>query len=144
MAVKNMVQAIIDILKADAGLAEPGTIKKYYFGEPKSMPVKYPVIYAQFTGRSPLGIADSDRFLYDFVFEVGIITRAIAEDVAEKDAYDKIELIETKLRASPSLNGTAIDSELSAWPIESIRAEAGEFAITKMVIRPSYKQWESA
>lgn len=142
--IKVMVQNIIDTLKVDPDLATPGKIAKYLFGEPKNNPFKYPVIYVQFSRRTPAGPADSSRFLYDFEFEVGVFTKSMDEDTAEKDAYDKIQKIETILRANPDLSGEAIDSELLPWDIESDRAVIDDYAITKMVIRPVYVQWENA
>ncbi|WP_309492312.1 hypothetical protein [Candidatus Hecatella orcuttiae] len=46
---KEIVQKIIDLLKADAALSEPAKVKKYYFGIPPGGEGRLPV------GQRPLG-----------------------------------------------------------------------------------------
>ena len=59
MVYKEIVQKIIDILKAHADLAYPDKIKEYHFGAPITFAkVRYPTIYVQFNSRRGTGKAD--------------------------------------------------------------------------------------
>ena len=111
---QSIVQKIIDKLKVAAELVEGTDINKYYFGAPARIQA-YPAIYVQFIRREPTGIADTAKFGYILTFEIGIIDRHGDEDVAEKNVYDKINLIDTELDkpANLSLDGLVEETRLS-------------------------------
>ncbi len=138
--IKDVVQKIIDLLQAGSGLSSPSSIKDYYFGAPKSPPKRYPVIYVQFNGREPTGVADISRFLYSLGVEVGIIDRKTNEDDAEKSVYDKIEAVETVLDAHPTLDGLVV-KELEPRRVEVAHAVDGDYAVTVGKIHASWRKW---
>lgn len=133
---QDIVQKIIDKLKNVAGLVEGTDINKYYFGAPARI-LAYPTIYVQFVRREPNGIADTAKFGYILTFEIGIIDRHVDEDVAEKNVYDKINLIDIELdkAANLSLDNLVEDTRLSrslevVHAIEGSGKKGGDYAIT--------------
>ena len=133
---QSIVQKIIDKLKVAAELVEGTDINKYYFGAPARIQA-YPAIYVQFIRREPTGIADTAKFGYILTFEIGIIDRHGDEDVAEKNVYDKINLIDTELDkpANLSLDGLVEETRLSRsleiiHAIEGSGKKSGDYAIT--------------
>lgn len=142
--IKQIQNKIIDVLKADTDLNS--AVKLWMFGEPKNPPRngQYPAVYVEFVGREPADIAESDRFLYNFVYEIGIIERDRNEDDAEKRAEDKMEKAESVLRSNSTLDGLVVADELVPWPMEFTPAQIEDFAMTIAIMQVSYRQWVSA
>lgn len=141
---EQLVQKITDLLKANVDLAEPGKVKKYFFGQPKNLPMSFPVVYVQYKRRRWTGIAETGRFLYWYDCEIGIIASDISEDKAEKDAYDKLEKCETVLRTNPTLDSLVVDAEVSAWEDEAVRAPINDSSFTEIILFAKWKKWDTA
>ena len=118
---KEIVQKIIDLLKADANLAKPSVIKEYFFGRPEPWPPsKLPCIYVEFEGgpiRS-MGIGDATK-RYDHNYRVTVVHRLTKEDAAEKFVYDKAEAVEANIKTNKTLD----DLVTSAAAVETLRID---------------------
>ncbi|MEM3708826.1 MAG: hypothetical protein QXF43_04200 [Nitrososphaerales archaeon] len=126
---KDIVQKIIDLLKADSDLSYPDKIKEYHFGAPITFAkIRYPSIYVQFNSRKYSGKANVNQFLYDLIFEIGIADRSVKEDEAEKSVYDKAEIIDNILSNNPSLDGLVANISLPR-EIEIVHASSEDYAV---------------
>lgn len=153
MVYKQTVQAIIDLFNADASLKDAQQaggggargIQKWYFGTRVTMPRHYPFGYVQFVERNPTGDFQqgTKKFLYDLVFEIGVLERNPDEDEAEKKTYDIVEDIETVLNANPTLSNN-VEREQLARQITIIRASEENFAVAFAQVFHVGRKWMSA
>lgn len=139
--IQDVVQKVIDILDADASLSSPTNIRRYYFGAPKDIPPRLPIIYVQFNGREYTGESDISRFLHALEIEIGIIDRHVNEDTAEKSVFDKIEAVETALDGNPTLDSLVVSNELSPREVEVVHGADERYAVTVGKIFCLYRKW---
>ena len=111
MVYQEIVNKIITLLKADANLAEPDKIKKYYLGRP-AIWHNYPFISVRWVG-GPINPETTVKERYEHDFEILVADRSIHEDYAEKKVMDFAEDIDRVLDANPTLDGLVVDSHLS-------------------------------
>jgi len=136
---KEIIQKVIDLLKADANLSEPDKIKKYYFGIPIRFDL-YPFIYVQWNERRATERGNISQFEYELILEIGIADKAVNEDIAEKSVYDKIEYIENVLNSNPSLDGLVSDVKLPR-SVEIVRMSDRDYAVAFVRILHTVRKW---
>ena len=139
MTYKEIIQKVIDLLKADANLSEPDKIKKYYFGIPIRFDL-YPFIYVQWNERRATERANISQFEYELILEIGIADKAVNEDIAEKSVYDKIEYIESALNSNPSLDGLVSDVKLPR-SVEIVRMSDRDYAVAFVRLLHTVRKW---
>jgi len=136
---KEIIQKVIDLLKADANLSEPDKIKKYYFGIPIRFDL-YPFIYVQWNERRATERGNISQFEYELILEIGIADKAVNEDIAEKSVYDKIEYIENVLNSNPSLDGLVSDVKLPR-SVEIVRMSDRDYAVAFVRLLHTVRKW---
>ncbi len=139
MTYKEIIQKVIDLLKADANLSEPDKIKKYYFGIPIRFDL-YPFIYVQWNERRATERGNISQFEYELILEIGIADKAVNEDIAEKSVYDKIEYIENVLNSNPSLDGLVSDVKLPR-SVEIVRMSDRDYAVAFVRLLHTVRKW---
>ncbi|MCP8316518.1 MAG: hypothetical protein H3Z51_06625 [archaeon] len=139
MTYKEIIQKVLDLLKADENLSEPDKIKKYHFGLPIHLDL-YPFIYVQWNERRATGKANISQFEYELILEIGVADRSIDEDIAEKSVYDKIEYIESELNGNPSLDGLVSDVKLPR-SVEIVRMSDRDYAVAFARLLHAVRKW---
>lgn len=126
---KEIVQAILDILKADGTL--DAYVKAWYFGQhnPDKPGTQYPFIDVKLRG-GPVDKTKTGGSVIitrrEIEFDIRLIGRDVNEDVVEKAVLDKTETIESVLDANETLNpGTGATVETS----EIIRVDSDAITI---------------
>jgi hypothetical protein len=103
---KEIVNKIIDLLKADEALTKPVVIKEYFFGKPEPWPpTQLPCIYVEFEGGPIATVSLGGMKRYDHNYRVTVVHRLTKEDVAEKFVYDKAETVEANIKTNQTLDG---------------------------------------
>lgn len=139
MVYKEIVEKVIELLKADSSLSEPEKVAKYYFGAPIGSTV-YPYCYVQFVRKSATGISEITRFLYGLTFEIGFVDRNVDQDVAERSVYDKLERAEEVLDSNPTLDGL-VEKEYEPREVAILRAREEDYAVAYGQLFATWRRW---
>ena len=122
---KEIVEKIIELLKADSELAEPSKIRRYFFGYPPK-PTVYPFISVRWAG-GPVSQESAGKERYEMRFEILIVDQSPSEDQAERSVMDKAERVDDVLEADVTLGGLVDYSRVTDYASESV--VAGSYSI---------------
>ncbi len=106
VGLQQIQQKIIDVLKADANLAEPSNIAKYYYGEPDPDRLLFPYIGVEEIS-GPVEPSTVSKHRYRLRFQITVVDKNADNDVAEKSVQDKSEYAVKALLADVTLAGNA-------------------------------------
>lgn|GEM_PF-2012810 len=113
---KEIIQKIIDILKADEALATPSKIRKYYFGYPPAhLAHFYPFIAVKLTRPGTVEAYTSFKEKHNINVEIIVEVQYLKDDVSEKECLDFLDRIEDVMDANPTVdslvtNGRVVDT----------------------------------
>jgi len=111
---KEIIQKIINILKADDALKTPDIIRKYYFGYPPShLAHFYPFIAVKLV--PPGGVEPHTALKEKHILTIRIIVEIqyIRDDESEKGCLDFLDKIEDIMDANPTLEGLVTDGSVT-------------------------------
>lgn len=121
---KEISDKVIELFKADAGLAEPTAVTKWYFG-PRSRPVGYSYGYVKGRG-GPVTRLSNARQEFDAEWDCAVFDHNPADDdLAEKSVMDKTEAMRAVLDANRTLGGLVLDSAVVDWRLDVWEVEEG-------------------
>lgn len=124
---KLIQQQIIDTLKSDANLAEPGQVRKYYYGQPENLE-RFPLIWVE-QQSGPIESSSVKKYRHILRYFIVVLDQHGRTDVAEKNVQDFAERIMAKLDDDLTLNGKVDTSYFVNAEFDRIRNEKNDYTI---------------